>query len=111
MIYHGLVRVFLELHKSNASHMLQFAAFHVVQLITIEIGYHGRRCDPQCLLAIHIPGNDIVCVQQRLSKGTNKKYNANKKRKKKNKKKTSWLVSLYGSRPGLMAVGYGKATL
>lgn len=67
LIYHGLVGVLLELHKTHACHMLQLAALNIVQLVAIEKGHHGRRGDAQRLLAINIPGDNIVCMQQRLS--------------------------------------------
>lgn len=49
--------------------MLQLAALDIVQFIAIEVRHHGRRCDAQRLLAIDIPCDNVVCVQQRLRKG------------------------------------------
>lgn len=46
--------------------MLQLAALDIVQFIAIEVRHHGRRCDAQRLLAIDIPCDNVVCVQQRL---------------------------------------------
>lgn len=48
--------------------MLQLAALDIVQFIAIEVRHHGRRCDAQRLLAIDIPSDNVVCVQQRLRK-------------------------------------------
>lgn len=49
--------------------MLQLAALDIVQFIAIEVRHHGRRCDAQRLLAIDIPCDNVVCVQQSLRKG------------------------------------------
>lgn len=69
--YHRLVGILLELHKTHTCHMLQLTALDIVQLVAIEIRHHGRRCDTQRLLAIDIPCDNVVCVQQRLQGGRN----------------------------------------
>jgi hypothetical protein len=66
--HHRFVRVLLELHESDPSHVLHLdIAIGTLEVVSaVEVRHQGRRCDPHGVFAVDFVRNYIVGLQQRL---------------------------------------------